>query len=109
MSDLHRAWKAELRKNANASAEAFAQESRVKMFFSKQGSQAHNDFLKRADSARYELQHHKQDCEKAARQFRAQGLYPWAEQWELYGKNPDGPFPECTHQQLKDGKYLFSV
>ena len=103
MEDFETAWRRELRTNPNASAEGFVQDKRVQLFFSKQengGIDAH--FLKTsANAIRQSLEHHRRECEKTARQFKAQGYYPWAEQWERYGKNPDGPYPECTHEQLK--------
>ena len=37
-----------------------------------------------------------------SRIFNAQGYYAWADAWTRYGKNPEGPYPECTHSDLKE-------
>ena len=103
--DLQKVWRSVLIRNPNASVRDFTNEKRIQSFFSKEGGDLQSRFLKSADGMKSVIAHHKRDCEKAARTFRSQGYYPWADAWDRYGKNPEGPYPECTHQQLKDGMF----
>jgi len=99
---LQKAWRSELLRNPNATTRSFIDERRVQNFFSQEGGETQTRFIKNADSMKVRISQHKRDCEKTARMFRSQGYYPWADAWDRYGKNPEGPYPECTHQQLKD-------
>jgi len=104
---LEKAWELELIRNGNSKVSEFVQSKRVQAFFNSDFSVQERFMKETAKQMRDRLLHHKMDWEKTARMYRAAGLFPWAEQCDVYARNPNGKYPNCDHADIREGMFKY--
>ena len=61
------------------------------------------------NQAKFELSKHKSDCLKAAKFWRSQRFFTWANQWEKYAQNSGGEYPKCLHKDIQEDMFTYKV
>lgn len=106
IDQIKMAWRRDLIANPGASSDEFIKNKSVQAFL-KADSTALGEILSYMKNSRNEFAHHSRECLKTARMWESQGLYPWADQWKKYARNPDGEYPKCLHEDLKKGMFTY--
>lgn len=107
LDQVKKAWRRDMIQNPASSKDEFLKNKSVQAFLNTDPT-ALGDLLSYMKGTRDEFAHHSRECLKTARMWESQGLYPWADQWKRYAKNPDGEYPKCLHEDLKKGMFTYT-